>query len=77
MPTFAVGAAHRYDNADEDWCSSVLPSFEGDAEFYWHLIESLVSDEIEVTPCQEMLVDHALTLFLKFMYPQSGAHWPV
>jgi protocatechuate 4,5-dioxygenase beta chain len=77
MPTFAVGAAHQYDNADEGWGIPVLPSFEGDAALSWHLIESLVADEFDVTMCQEMLVDHAFTLPLKLMYPDAGAHWPV
>jgi len=76
MPTFAVGAAHRYDNADEGWGIPVLPSFEGDSAFSWHLIVSLVSDEFDVTTCQEMLVDHAFTLPLKLMNPHAGAHWP-
>ena len=30
--------------------------------FSWHLIESLVADEFDVTICQEMLVDHAFTI---------------
>ncbi len=77
MPTFAVGAAHRYDNADEGWGIPVLPSFEGDAALSWHLIESLVADEFDVTMCQEMLVDHAFTLPIKLMYPRAGAHWPI
>ena len=77
MPTFAVGAAHRYENADEGWGIPVLPSFDGDAALSWHLIESLVADEFDVTMCQEMLVDHAFTLPLKLMFPDAGAQWPV
>lgn len=77
MPTFAVGAADRYDNADEGWGIPVLPSFEGDAALSWHIIESLVADEFDVTMCQEMLVDHAFTLPLKLMYPEAGPRWPV
>jgi protocatechuate 4,5-dioxygenase beta chain len=77
MPTFAVGAADRYDNADEGWGIPVLPSFEGDAALSWHIIESLVADEFDVTMCQEMFVDHAFTLPLKLMYPEAGARWPV
>ena len=77
MPTFAVGAAHAYHNADEGWGIPVLPSFEGDAALSWHLIESLVSDEFDVTMCQEMLVDHAFTLPVKLMYPDAGARWPI
>jgi protocatechuate 4,5-dioxygenase beta chain len=77
MPTFAIGAAHKYDNADEGWGIPVLPSFEGDAALSWHIINSLVANEFDVTTCQEMLVDHAFTLPLKLMYPDAGSTWPV
>ena len=62
MPTFAVGAAPEYRNADEGWGIPVVPPFQGDPELSWHLIESLVRDEFDITTCQEMLVDHAFTL---------------
>ena len=42
MPTFAVGAAAEYRNADEGWGIPTLPPFRGDPELSWHLIESLV-----------------------------------
>ena len=77
MPTFAVGAAARYDNADEGWGIPVLPSFEGDTELSWHMINGLVHDEFDITMCQEFLVDHAFTLPLKLMYPNAGARWPI
>lgn len=77
MPTFAVGAAARYDNADEGWGIPVLPSFEGDTELSWHMINGLVHDEFGITMCQEFLVDHAFTLPLKLMYPNAGARWPI
>jgi len=77
MPTFSIGVADRYENADEGWGIPVLPPFDGDAKFSWHLTESLVEDEFDMTMCQEMLVDHAFTLPLKLMYPNAGARWPV
>ena len=77
MPTFAVGAAKTYQNADEGWGIPVLPSFEGATDLSWHIIEDLVAHEFDVTMCQEFLVDHALTLPLKLMYPDAGDHWPV
>ncbi len=77
MPTFAVGAAEEYKNADEGWGIPVLPAFPGHAALSWHLIESLVADEFDITMCQEHLVDHAFALPLKLMYPDAGASWPV
>jgi protocatechuate 4,5-dioxygenase beta chain len=71
LPTFAVGAADEYRNADEGWGLPTLPPFRGDAAFSWHLIESLVADEFDLTTCQEMLVDHAFTVPLKLLWPGS------
>lgn len=75
MPTFAVGAAEEYKNADEGWGIPVLPPFAGHAALSWHIIESLVNDEFDITSCQEHLVDHAFSLPLKLMYPDGK--WPV
>ena len=72
MPTFAVGAADEYRNADEGWGLPTLPPYRGDAGFSWHLIESLVAEEFDLTTCQEMLVDHAFTVPLKLLWPGSG-----
>ena len=69
MPTFAVGAAAAYKNADEGWGLPVSRPFPGDAAFSWHVIESLVADEFDVTTCQEMLVDHAFTIPLALLWP--------
>ena len=44
MPTFAVGAAPEYRNADEGWGIPVLPPFPGNQDLSWHLIESLIGD---------------------------------
>jgi protocatechuate 4,5-dioxygenase beta chain len=73
MPTFAVGAADEYRNADEGWGLPTLPPYRGDAAFSWHLIESLVADEFDVTSCQEVLVDHAFTVPLQLLWPGGGA----
>lgn len=77
MPTFAVGAAESYPNADEGWGIPVLPPFPGHPALSWHVIEGLVGDEFDVTTCQEQLVDHAFSLPMKLMYPDAGAAWPV
>jgi protocatechuate 4,5-dioxygenase beta chain len=69
MPTFAVGAADGYKNADEGWGIPVSRPFPGDAAFSWHIIEQLVADEFDVTTCQEMLVDHAFTIPLALLWP--------
>ncbi|HEY5899909.1 MAG TPA: class III extradiol dioxygenase family protein [Burkholderiales bacterium] len=72
LPTFAIGAADEYRNADEGWGLPTLPPYKGDAAFSWHMIESLVADEFDLTTCQEMLVDHAFTVPLKLLWPLAG-----
>lgn len=76
MPTFAVGAAQSYDNADEGWGLPVYKSFAGHPALSWHVIESLVADEFDVTTCQKMLVDHALSIPFELAWPDAPA-WPV
>lgn len=73
QPTFAVGAAPEYRNADEGWGIPTLPPFAGDLDLSWHIIQQLVEQEFDLTTCQEMLVDHAFTLPLKLLWPQSEA----
>jgi len=69
MPTFAVGAASEYRNADEGWGIPTMPPFAGQPDLSWHIIEHLVDREFDVTTCQEMLVDHAFTVRLKLFWP--------
>ncbi len=72
MPTFAVGAADEYRSADEGWGIPVAPPLPGDAALSWHLIESLVAEEFDLTTCQEMLVDHAVTVPMALLWPGTG-----
>jgi protocatechuate 4,5-dioxygenase beta chain len=73
MPTFAVGAASEYKHADEGWGLPVAQPYPGDAALSWHVIESLVNDEFDVTMCQEMLVDHAFTIPYALLWPTPNA----
>jgi len=69
MPTFAIGAALEYHNADEGWGIPTLPPFPGDAKLSWHIIESMVADEFDITSCQELLVDHGFTVPMQLFWP--------
>lgn len=75
LPTFAVGAAPEYQNADEGWGLPTVPPFQGDQDLSWHLIESLIATEFDITTCQEMAVDHAFTLPMALLWPDQK--WPV
>ncbi|MBB6192589.1 protocatechuate 4,5-dioxygenase beta chain [Sphingobium wenxiniae] len=76
MPTFAVGAAASYANADEGWGLPLYKSFKGHPELSWHIIEQMVGDEFDPVTCQEMLVDHAISIPFELAYPGAG-EWPV
>ena len=73
MPTFAIGAANEYRNADEGWGIPTVAPFAGDQRLSWHLIEGLVRDEFDICSCQEMLVDHAFTVPMQLFWPQGTA----
>jgi len=75
LPTFAVGAANEYRNEDEGWGIPVARSVPGDPDLSWHLINTLVADEFDITMCQDMLIDHAVTIPMTLMWP--GQRWPV
>ncbi|MBL0147824.1 MAG: protocatechuate 3,4-dioxygenase [Ideonella sp.] len=75
MPTFSVGAAPEYRNSDEGWGIPQVPAFNGDTALSWHMIESLVAEDFDLTTCQEMLVDHAFTLPMALLWPDQK--WPV
>ncbi len=75
MPTFAVGAAKAYRNEDEGWGIPVSRAIAGDPALSWHIINNLVADEFDITMCQEMLVDHAVTIPMTLMWP--GEKWTI
>jgi protocatechuate 4,5-dioxygenase beta chain len=75
MPTFAIGAAPEYRNADEGWGIPTVAPFRGHPALSWHLIESLIDEEFDLTTCQEMVVDHAFTLPMALLWPDQ--QWPV
>jgi protocatechuate 4,5-dioxygenase, beta chain len=77
MPTFAVGAAPEYRYADEGWgIPATFAPFTGHAALSWHIIESLVRDEFDITTCQEMQVDHAFVIPMALLWPAAQS-WPV
>ena len=75
MPTFAIGAAPEYRNDDEGWGIPQVPPFRGELDLSWHLIESLMAEDFDLTTCQEMRVDHAFTLPMALLWPDMV--WPV
>ncbi|MCP5284084.1 MAG: protocatechuate 3,4-dioxygenase [Burkholderiaceae bacterium] len=75
MPTFAIGAAPQYTSADEGWGIPQVAPFRGDEDLSWHLINEVTAADFDLTTCQEMLVDHAMTNPMHLMYPDE--RWAV
>ena len=75
-PTFALGASDLYPVGDEGWGRRPLPDFTGDAAFSWHLAESLVYGEFDITLCQELAVEHGFMVPMHLCFDHDGG-WPV
>lgn len=76
IPTFAIGCGERYKPADEGWGPRPVPDVEGHADLAWHIAQSLILDEFDMTIINEMDVDHGLTVPMSLMFGQPDA-WPV
>ena len=68
-PTFAIGASELYENADEGWGIAEIPPVTGETELSWHIVNHLIEHDFDITVCQEMKVDHGLTVPLTLMWP--------
>jgi protocatechuate 4,5-dioxygenase, beta chain len=75
-PTFAVGTAASYQVADEGWGRRSVPAVVGAPDLSDHLVESLVDDHFDITVCQDLDVDHGLTVPLSVYCPEPGEAWP-
>ena len=75
IPTFAIGCAERFQPADEGWGPRPVPEVEGHPELAWHVAESLILDDFDMTIVNKMDVDHGLTVPLSLMFGQPQS-WP-
>jgi protocatechuate 4,5-dioxygenase beta chain len=75
IPTFAIGCAERYSPADEGWGPRKVPDVVGDPDLAWHIAQSCILDEFDMTIVNAMDVDHGLTVPLSLMFGQPEA-WP-
>ena len=75
IPTFLLGVAGEFPIADEGFGPRPVPLVKGHPELAWHLAESLILDEFDMTIANEMPVDHGLTVPLSVTCGQP-AQWP-
>ncbi|PZQ59647.1 MAG: protocatechuate 3,4-dioxygenase [Sphingomonas taxi] len=76
IPTFAIGCGETFGIADEGWGPRPVPEVEGHPDLAWHIAQSLILDEFDMTIINEMDVDHGLTVPLSLMFGQPDV-WPV
>ncbi|MBA15297.1 MAG: protocatechuate 3,4-dioxygenase [Sphingomonas sp.] len=76
IPTFAIGCGERFAPADEGYGARPVPAVVGHPDLAWHIAQSLILDEFDMTIINEMDVDHGLTVPLSMMFGEVDA-WPV
>jgi protocatechuate 4,5-dioxygenase beta chain len=73
IPTFAIGVADEFPPADEGWGPRPVPVVKGHPELAWHLCESLILDEFDITMINVMPVDHGFTVPLSITCGKGSA----
>lgn len=73
-PTFAIGMAAHFPQADEGYGLRPFPGVDGDPTFAWPIARSLVRDGFDLTFCQELELDHGVYSWLPYL---CEAPWPV
>jgi protocatechuate 4,5-dioxygenase beta chain len=76
IPTFAIGCAETFAPADEGFGARPVPVVQGHPALAWHLAESLILDEFDMTILNKLGVDHGLTVPMSLMFGQPET-WPV
>ncbi|MGH9303694.1 MAG: class III extradiol dioxygenase subunit beta [Acidimicrobiales bacterium] len=76
IPTFAIGCAEQFAPADEGFGPRPVPVVKGHPDLAWHIAQSTILDEFDMTIVNKMDVDHGLTVPLSLMFGQPEA-WPV
>ena len=76
IPTFAIGCGEQFAPADEGWGPRKVPVVQGHPDLAWHIAQSCILDEFDMTIVNEMDVDHGLTVPLSLVFDQPEA-WPV
>ena len=75
IPTFAIGCAEEFKPADEGWGARPVPVVRGHPDLAWHIAQSCILDEFDLTIINEMDVDHGLTVPLSLIFGQPE-QWP-
>lgn len=77
VPTFAIGCAERFAICDEGYGPRPVPEVVGHPDLAWHIAQSLILDEFDMTILNKLDVDHGLTVPLTMMFGEDVTEWPV
>lgn len=75
IPTFAIGCGERFAIADEGWGPRPVPEVVGHPDLAWHIAQSVIQEDFDLTIINDMEVDHGLTVPLSLLFGQPEA-WP-
>ena len=76
IPTFAIGCGEQFGIADEGWGPRPVPDIMGHPDLAWHVSQSVIQQDFDLTIINEMKVDHGLSVPMSLMFGQPEA-WPV
>lgn len=75
IPTFAIACGDEFEPADEGWGPRPVPTVKGCPDLAWHIAQSVIQDNFDLTIVNQMKVDHGLTVPLSLMFGQPQ-EWP-
>jgi hypothetical protein len=73
-PTFAIGMANHFPQADEGYGLRPFPGIDGDPDFAWPIARSLMQCGFDLTFCQELELDHGIYSWLPYLMEPP---WPI
>ncbi len=75
VPTFAIGCAEEFQPADEGFGRRPVPTVKGAPDLAWHVAQSVIQQDFDLTIINQMDVDHGLTVPLSLIFGEPDA-WP-
>lgn len=76
IPTFAIGTGAHFPVADEGFGPRPVPDVEGAPDLAFHIAQSVIQQDFDLTIVNEMAVDHGLTVPLSVAFGDVDK-WPV
>ena len=72
IPTFAIGCGEVFKPADEGWGPRPVPDVVGHPDLAWHIAQSLILDDFDMTIMNAMEVDHGCTVPLSMIFGEPS-----